>query len=93
MSETLVVTATELLEAEVVRQELLEVAEQGPPGIDGETIESAQVVGDQVELTTNLGNVILVAGSLRGPQGNPGITVSSTPPANPQLNDLWLQIP
>jgi hypothetical protein len=29
----------------------------------------------------------------QGPRGNPGITVSSTPPLNPQVNDLWLQIP
>lgn len=28
-----------------------------------------------------------------GPQGDPGITVSSTPPSNPQVNDLWLEIP
>jgi hypothetical protein len=29
----------------------------------------------------------------QGPQGNPGIIVSATPPSNPQINDLWLQVP
>ena len=29
----------------------------------------------------------------QGPKGDPGITVSATPPPNPQINDLWLQIP
>jgi hypothetical protein len=29
----------------------------------------------------------------RGPKGDPGITVSSTPPENPSINDLWLQLP
>lgn len=28
-----------------------------------------------------------------GPQGAPGITVSATAPANPAINDLWLQLP
>ena len=94
MSGDLLITAeTELLEVEVVQQELVETAEQGPPGIDGETIVSAQVVGDQIQILTNLGNTILVTGSVRGPTGNPGITVSPTPPSNPQINDLWLQIP
>jgi hypothetical protein len=32
------------------------------------------------------------AGSVIGPQGDPGITVAPTPPVNPQLNQLWLQI-
>ena len=103
MSEVLVTTETELLEVEVVQQELIELdpgthelvetAEQGPPGIDGETIVSAQVIGDQIQILTNLGNTILVAGSVRGPSGNTGITVSPTPPSNPRINDLWLQIP
>ena len=29
----------------------------------------------------------------KGDKGDPGITVSPTPPLNPQINDLWLQIP
>lgn len=29
----------------------------------------------------------------KGDKGDPGIIVSPTPPANPQINDLWLQIP
>ena len=94
MSGDLLITAeTELLEVEVIQQELLEDARQGPPGIDGETIVSAQVIGDQIQILTNLGNTILVAGSVRGPSGNTGITVSPTPPSNPRINDLWLQIP
>lgn len=28
-----------------------------------------------------------------GEQGAPGITVSTTAPLNPQINDLWLQLP
>lgn len=35
----------------------------------------------------------IVAQGPQGPQGKAGITVSSTPPPNPQINDLWLQIP
>lgn len=29
----------------------------------------------------------------QGEKGDPGIIVSPTPPLNPQINDLWLQIP
>lgn len=29
----------------------------------------------------------------QGPQGDPGITVAHDPPADPQINDLWVQIP
>lgn len=29
---------------------------------------------------------------LQGPAGDPGITVSATPPVNPSLNQLWLDI-
>ena len=35
----------------------------------------------------------IVAQGPQGPKGDPGITVSATPPPNPQINDLWLQIP
>ena len=91
--ELLITTETELLEVETLQQELLEDAQQGPPGVDGETIVSASVVGDQIQLQTNLGRTLLVAGSVRGATGDPGITVSATPPLNPQINDLWLQIP
>jgi hypothetical protein len=35
----------------------------------------------------------IVAQGPQGPKGDPGIIVSPTPPPNPQINDLWLQIP
>lgn len=81
MSDQLVTTETELLEVQDLQLEvldateeavLLEVAEQGPPGIDGETIASAAVVGTTLVLTTNLGNTIAVAGSILGPVGPQG---------------------
>lgn len=37
--------------------------------------------------------VLVTEGGKEGPPGKPGITVSSTPPLNPAINDLWLEIP
>lgn len=29
----------------------------------------------------------------KGVKGDPGIHISATPPVNPQVNDLWIQLP
>lgn len=40
--------------------------------------------------TLNMYNIL--NGSTKGPMGDPGITVSSTAPSSPVLNQLWLQV-
>lgn len=40
--------------------------------------------------------VLVTEGGRAGPPGTPGkpgIIVSPTPPSNPSINDLWLEIP
>lgn len=40
--------------------------------------------------------ILVTEGGREGPPGTPGkpgITVSPTPPSNPSINDLWLEIP
>lgn len=37
--------------------------------------------------------VVVVTLVSKGIKGAPGINVSTTPPENPQINDLWVQLP
>lgn len=37
--------------------------------------------------------VVVVTLVSKGLKGDPGMTISSEPPANPQINDLWIQLP
>lgn len=68
-----------LIEVQTVT-EVLEEAVQGPPGVDGEMIVSAEVVGETLTLHTNHGQTINVVGSILGPQGEQGVQG----PAGPQ---------
>ena len=50
-------------------------------------------VTNVVSEPTEVQVVNLYTAGPQGPRGNPGIYVAPTPPENPEINDLWLQLP
>lgn len=69
-----------------------------PPGGDEKLLARGTIVVAEAVTPTPprpIQTVSATAGVLLipGPQGDPGITVSPTPPEDPALNDLWLAAP
>lgn len=59
------------------------------------TVVQVDTTTYQVTLDLSVTDVTVGIGTpgAQGPQGDPGITVSSVAPSSPQVNDLWLEIP